>query len=203
MKRLDQSRRRVRIPGSERKRIILERAMELFARRGFHGISIEEIAKASKISKPVLYDHFHSKHDLYFQVSREIRERLLVVGKRAIVSQQGLASRVRAGVEAFFVFAEKNPAAIRILLSPYQDDKRLCRAIQGIHGEATASITKMILDAGVTVPENEMGIEQLKIQAEFVKQGLHALAEWRTQHPSVSRDTVVDAISKLICSGLD
>jgi AcrR family transcriptional regulator len=203
MKRFDKSRRQVRIPGSERKRIILEQAMELFARRGFHGISIEEIAKASKISKPVLYDHFHSKHDLYFQVSKEIRERLLVVGRQAIVSQQSLASRIRAGVEGFFVFAEKNPAAIRFLLLPYPDEKRLCRAIQVIHDEATASIMKMILDAGVRVPENEVGIEQLKIQMEFVKQGLHALAEWRSQHPSVSRDAIVDAISKLICSGLD
>jgi len=203
MKRFDKSRRRLRIPGNQRKRIILEQAMELFARRGFHGISIEEIAKASKISKPVLYDHFHSKHDLYLQVSREIRERLLMVGKQVIMSQQSLVARIRAGVEAFFVFAEENPAAIRILLLPYQDEKKLCRAIQVIQDEATASIMKMILDAGVRVPDNDVGIEQLKIQVEFIKQGLHALAEWRIQHPSVSRDAIVAAISKLICSGLD
>jgi AcrR family transcriptional regulator len=200
MKRPTNAIRQVRISGSERKRIILEQALELFASRGFHGVSVDEIATASKITKPVLYDHFASKQDLYIQVSKEIRERLLSAGSAVIMPPRSLAARIRAGVEAFFVFAEANPATIRVLLSPPRDEKKLYRAIQTIQDEATDSIMKMMLAAGVRAPDDEAGIEQLKIQVEFIKQGLHALAEWRMQHAAVQRDLVVDAVSKLIQS---
>jgi AcrR family transcriptional regulator len=193
---------RKRVSGQQRKRIILEQALALFARRGFHGVSVDEIAAAAGITKPVLYDHFSSKHDLYIQVCRHIRESLLEAGRDVIRPPRSMAARIRAGVEAFFLYAEKHPAAIRILLSPPRDDKKLYRTIQAIQDEATASIMNMILAAGVRAPENEAGREQLRIQVEFLKQGLHALAEWRTEHPDASRDSVVDAVSKLIRSGL-
>jgi AcrR family transcriptional regulator len=190
--------RQIRVSGSERKRIILEQALELFASRGFHGVSVDEIAAASKVTKPVLYDHFASKQDLYIQVSKEIRERLLSAGSAVIMPPRSLAARIRAGVEAFFVFAEENPAAIRVLLSPPRDEKKLYRTIQTIQDEASESIMNMMFAAGVRVPQDKAEIEQLKIQVEFIKQGLHALAEWRMQHAGVPRDLVVDAVSNLI-----
>ncbi|HEY1216234.1 MAG TPA: TetR/AcrR family transcriptional regulator [Bryobacteraceae bacterium] len=200
MKRVPSVTRQVRVSGSERKRIILEQALELFASRGFHGVSVDEIAAASKITKPVLYDHFASKQDLYIQVSKEIRERLLAAGGAVIMPPRSLAARIRAGVEAFFVFAEENPAAIRVLLSPPRSEKKLYRAIQTIQDEASESIMNMMFAAGVRVPDDKVGIEQLKIQVEFIKQGLHPLAEWRMQHTEVPRDLVVDAVSNLIRS---
>jgi AcrR family transcriptional regulator len=193
---------RTRVPGSERKRIILEQALELFADRGFHGVSVAEIASAASITKPVLYDHFSSKQDLYIQVSRGIRERLLAAGRAVTQPPRSLAERIRAGVEAFFVFAEENPAAIRILLSPPRDEKKLYRAIQAIQEEATISIMKMLFALGLRVPDNEADARQLRIQVEFIKQGLHALGEWRTCHAATPRDLVVDAISRLIRAGL-
>jgi AcrR family transcriptional regulator len=202
MKRAKNARSRTRVPGSERKRIILEQALELFADRGFHAVSVDEIASASGITKPVLYDHFSSKQDLYIQVSREIRERLLAAGRDVIQRPHNLAERIRIGVEAFFVFAEENPAAIRILLSPPKDEKKLYRAIQALQDEATASIMKMVLASGLRVPNNQGGARRLRIQVEFIKQGLHALAEWRTYHAATPRDEVVDAISQLIRAGL-
>jgi AcrR family transcriptional regulator len=202
MKRAKNARSRTRVPGSERKRIILEQALELFADRGFHAVSVDEIAFASGITKPVLYDHFSSKQDLYIQVSREIRERLLAAGRDVIQRPHNLAERIRIGVEAFFVFAEANPAAIRILLSPPKDEKKLYRAIQALQDEATASIMKMVLASGLRVPNNQGGARRLRIQVEFIKQGLHALAEWRTYHAATPRDEVVDAISQLIRAGL-
>jgi hypothetical protein len=118
------------------------------------------------------------------------------------IPAQDLAVRIRAGVEAFFLFAEENPAAILILLSPPRSEKKLYQTLQTIQDEATQSITQMILGPGVQVRETDSDFEQLKIQVEFIKQGLHALAECRTQHPEISRGSAVDAVSTLICSGL-
>jgi hypothetical protein len=75
-------------------------------------------------------------------------------------------------------------------------------ASQVLQDEATASLMKMVLAAGVPAPINDADTAKLKLQVEFIKRGLHALGEWRTQHPSVPRDVVVDAISDLIRAGL-
>jgi hypothetical protein len=71
-----------------------------------------------------------------------------------------------------------------------------------IQDEATAAIMKMMLAAGLKASDEEPRATQLKIQVEFGKQGLHALAEWRIQHTTVPRDVVIEALTKLICSGL-
>jgi AcrR family transcriptional regulator len=196
------AKRQARLAGSERKRIILEEAIALFASRGFHGVSLDQIAAAAKVTKPVLYDHFSSKQSLYIELSITIRDRLLAAGKDVVLLSRTFRGRVRAGVEAFFSFAEKNPAAIRILLAPPRDSEKIYRAVLEIQEEATVSIMQMMLAAGVKMPEKESGRIQLKIQAEFIKRGLHALAEWRTQNTAVSRDVVINAVTTLICSGL-
>jgi AcrR family transcriptional regulator len=171
MNRPKAAKRQVRLPGRERKRIILEKAVALFASRGFHGVSIDQIAAGAGITKPVLYDHFSSKQSLYIGVSKAIRDRLLAAGSDVVMLPRSFPDRVWAGIEAFFVFAEKNPAAIRILLSPPRDEKKLYRAIQALQDEATTAIMKMMLAAGVQRPETELRTTELKIQAEFVKRG--------------------------------
>jgi AcrR family transcriptional regulator len=196
------SKRQRRLRAPERRRIILEQAMELFSNQGFDGVSIDEIAAASGITKPVLYDHFTSKEDLYLQICREIRDRLLRSGGQGIVPAQTLSARIRAGVEAFFVFAETNPAAIRILLSPPRNPAKLYRAIVLVQDQATLRIMKMLLAAGVSTPRGAHATQELAVQVEFIKRGLHALGQWRVEHPAVSRNVIVDAIAKMIRSGL-
>src|SRR5262249_14406602 len=159
---MSKPKRQVRVAGSERRRIILGRALELFSARGFHGTSMADIAVASNITKPVLYDHFSSKEDLYIEVCKEIRERLLAAGAQ-VMTDCDPPARIRAGVEAFFTFAEKDPAAIRILLSPPRDEKRLYRAIQQIQDHATQAITGMFLAIGVPAPKDEAAAQRLTI----------------------------------------
>ena len=55
----------VRLPGPERKDSILNAAQRLFAEKGFHGVSIDEIARQVDVSPSILYRHFKSKQVLY------------------------------------------------------------------------------------------------------------------------------------------
>src|SRR5215510_4025261 len=57
--------KRKRLTAVERRAVIAAAATEVFAERGYHGASIEEIAKRSEVTPPVVYDHFASKQDLY------------------------------------------------------------------------------------------------------------------------------------------
>lgn len=60
-----------RLSGPARKATILDAAKVLFAEKGFHGVSIDEISRAVRVSPAILYRHFDSKHDLYEAVIGE------------------------------------------------------------------------------------------------------------------------------------
>ncbi|MPY86189.1 MAG: TetR family transcriptional regulator, partial [Actinophytocola sp.] len=63
--------------GKQRREQLLDIGRALFAERGFDGTSIEEIANRAGVSKPVVYEHFHSKEGLYaVVVDREMEELL-------------------------------------------------------------------------------------------------------------------------------
>src|ERR1700712_3017258 len=62
---------RKRLPASERRALILEVARRLFARNGFHGTGMTEIAAAAGCSEPIIYKHFASKQALFAAVIEE------------------------------------------------------------------------------------------------------------------------------------
>src|SRR6476469_8330062 len=79
----------MRLPAEQRRTQLLGVAVEIFAERGFHATSMDDIAEAAGVTKPVLYQHFPSKRALYREllddVDRQLTERLVVatIGRSA------------------------------------------------------------------------------------------------------------------------
>ncbi len=105
----------MRLPAEQRRSQLLEVATELFAERGFHATSMEDIADGAGVTKPVLYQHFPSKRALYREllddVDRQLTDRLL----EATASVATGRERVQAGFAAYFRFVTGNRAAFRLL----------------------------------------------------------------------------------------
>src|SRR5579859_968905 len=66
-----------RLPRPERRRQLLEAALEVFVARGYHAAAMDEIAERAGVSKPVLYQHFPGKQELYLALLDESVERLI------------------------------------------------------------------------------------------------------------------------------
>jgi len=66
-----------RLPANARREQILDVALVVFATNGFHGASMNDVADAVGVTKPVLYQHFDSKRDLYQALIDEVGNRLL------------------------------------------------------------------------------------------------------------------------------
>ena len=62
-----------RLPAARRRRQLLDVALELFAARGYHTTSMNDIAEAAGVTKPVLYQHFRSKRELYLELLEDVR----------------------------------------------------------------------------------------------------------------------------------
>src|SRR5437764_485619 len=64
-----------RLPAVQRRRQLLDVSLEVFAGRGFHAASMAEVAQAAGVTKPVLYQHFGSKRELYLELLDDVGQR--------------------------------------------------------------------------------------------------------------------------------
>jgi AcrR family transcriptional regulator len=186
-----------RLRGPERRTLILAAALAEFARSGYEGASMDAIAVASGISKPVLYDHFPSKQHMFGAVLETVREQLLAQGSEAALLPEDDEHRFRTAIAGFFSFVKDNPDAIKVLLLvPYGAHESL-EASRAVQKGASAGIAKFLtpLLRGQTP-------QDIEVAAEFLKRGLHALAEWWLGHPEVSITHMIELGVALSWSGI-
>ena len=86
----------------------------MFGRHGYHQTSMSALAAEAGVTKPVLYQHFASKHDLFAEVLAETGDRLMRAIEASEVEETP-RRRVEAGFRSFFRFFEEQPAAFDVL----------------------------------------------------------------------------------------
>lgn len=107
--------RATRLPREERRQQVLGAALAVFSSAGYHAASMEEIAERAGVSKPVLYQHFPGKLDLYLELLDAGVEELLAAARKALGSTTDNATRVTAMVSAYFRFVEEPGGAFRLV----------------------------------------------------------------------------------------
>ena len=106
---------RIRLPRDERRAQLLVAALEIFTVAGYHSAAMDEIAERAGVSKPVLYQHFPSKLELYLAVLDINIEFLVTQIHQAIASSTENDSRVRATVDAYYSFIDNGGESYRLL----------------------------------------------------------------------------------------
>src|SRR5262245_58762369 len=93
-----------RLRAAERRQQLLDVALTAFADQGFHLTSMNELAEAAGVTKPVLYQHFGSKRELYLEVLRAVASRMISDVGKAIAAADGPRQQVEAGFGAYFAW---------------------------------------------------------------------------------------------------
>ena len=104
-----------RLPRQARRRQLLGAAQEVFVAQGYHAAAMDEIAERAEVSKPVLYQHFPGKLDLYLALLDESVEALTDTIRNALASTTDNKQRVSATFEAFFGFVASTGEAFRLV----------------------------------------------------------------------------------------
>ena len=99
-------------PVTPRRQQILDIAADLFAARGFHGVSVAELGSACGISGPALYKHFESKDAMLAEMLVSISETLLAEGRSRVDGADGPREALEALVEWHIQFAIEHRALI-------------------------------------------------------------------------------------------
>ena len=190
------SRVRKRLSNADRRQSILDAAVLSFAAEGYDATSMDRIAVRAKISKPVLYDHFSSKLDLYLAVLEHIRDGLIAKGNEISRAIDDREERFRRGVNAFLVFVKQQPDAARVFCRCERRTKadQIWRKVQIV---ASMGISRLLVPYLADRPP-----WQLHAATEFIKVGLHAVGQWWLENPGPSREELVDAVMKIVWAGI-
>src|SRR6266536_1925777 len=106
-----------RLPAAVRRAQLLDVARRVFGRDGYRGASMESIAEAAGVTKPVLYQHFPSKHALYGSLLELELGQLTTDLERAFALADGNQQRLRLGFGAYLDFVEAHEDAFRLLFT--------------------------------------------------------------------------------------
>ncbi|CAB4763699.1 MAG: TetR family transcriptional regulator [Actinobacteria bacterium] len=147
-----------RLPRDERRAQLLVAALEVFTASGYHSAAMDEIADRAKVSKPVLYQHFPSKLDLYLAVLDLHIDSLVFAIQKAIASNQENSSRVAATVDAYFGFIDSEGEAFRLLFeSDMNLEPQVRERLNRMTYDCAAAVSAIIsIDTGLGKEESMM-----------------------------------------------
>ena len=138
-----------RLPAEQRRRQLLDVACGVFATHGFHATSMDDIAAAAGVTKPVLYQHFPSKRALYLELLEDVGHDLLSRLAEATGAATTGRERVEAGFAAYFRFVTGNEAAFRVLFgAAARNDAEFAEIVDRVLDETADAISLLIAIEG-------------------------------------------------------
>jgi AcrR family transcriptional regulator len=197
---------RKRLTAEQRREGILRAALEVFAERGYHASSIDDIARSAGISKALIYEHFASKEELHVRLLEENARELLERLGQVIAGKELAAARLEAGVDAFFRFVEERRGAWRILFREVTDPGT-ARVLERIVDQVTEVVAALIAEdpGSRSLPgESERLREQsIRMLAQMLVGAVQSLANWWADNQRVPRERLVELAMDFAWLGLD
>jgi AcrR family transcriptional regulator len=134
-----------RLNAVARREQLLDVALEVFARAGYHGASMNDVAEAAGVTKPVLYQHFESKRELYRALLDEVGTRLLAAIGSATAGTTDGREQTELGFQAYFRWVAEDHDAFRLIYgSGARRDEEFNRAVRQVTAGAAAAIAPLI-----------------------------------------------------------
>lgn len=138
-----------RLTAGQRRQQLFKVALELFARRGYRATTMDDIAVAAGVTKPLVYQHFSSKRALYLELVDSIAQELLIAIRGAVMRAEGPRQQVEMGFAAYFRLVINREAEFRLLYGrDHADDNELGRALRTVE-DAIAEAIDPLIDAGL------------------------------------------------------
>jgi AcrR family transcriptional regulator len=177
---------------------LLLAARDVFAEQGYHAAAMDDIAEQAGVSKPVLYQHFPGKLDLYHALLTTYADELVARVQGAIRSSTDNQERAHAAVAAYFDFVAGEGGAYRLV---FESDLRGEPAAAALVSSALNRCIDLVAQAVTT----DAGLDAAR--ARLLAVGLVGLSQitaqyWLDSHQEVPRDEAVALMASLAWRGL-
>jgi AcrR family transcriptional regulator len=184
-----------------RREVIERAASEVFAERGYHGASIDEICRRSGVTPPVLYDHFASKLDLHRRLLERTRNELLELWRTHLGGDEPAEERIPRAIDAWAAYVQEHPYAPRMFFTETTGDPEVETIHRQVQAQATAALGVIVGREAARAPAaDDIPAE---MAAEIMRAGLAGLAIWWSDHPEVPREQIVSTALNVLWVGLE
>jgi AcrR family transcriptional regulator len=190
-------RRRMRAP--ERRAQLLDVARRVFGNSGFHAVSMETVAKEAGVTKPILYDHFPSKKDLYLALIDADLAVLHDKVKEALDSPIGNRERIRASFQAYFDFVDEHAAGFRLLM---QETVGAEDEFRDRVGAVRDRILREVADLIVRESQGKLDRQHAETVALALVGMVETVAQRDPGGPAKRRQAAVDTLVRLAWRGI-
>ncbi|AEF42203.1 TetR/AcrR family transcriptional regulator [Hoyosella subflava] len=192
------ARKNTRLPRGARRAQLLHAASDVFASQGYHAAGMDEIAERAGVSKPVLYQHFPSKLDLYLAVLQAHVEKLISGVRQALRSTTHNKQRLYAAVMAFFDFVDNDTQGYRLI---FQSDALSDPSVQ----ERVEQASEDCIDAVFDLVSHDSGLDPYR--ARMLAVGLVGVSQvnaryWLEANRPISKSDAVETTVTLAWGGL-
>lgn len=188
-----------RMPRQQRRAQVLDAAREVFVALGYHAAGMDDIAEQAGVSKPVLYQHFPSKLDLYLDLLDAGIEQMLAQSDAAVRSTADNKQRVKATMQAYFAFVDDSRGAFRLV---FESDLTNEPAVRDRVDRANLEMARKI----AAVIAEDTGLSEA--QALLLGSGLQGMAQvaarqWLQQEAGrLPREEAAELIAALAWRGI-
>ena len=187
-----------RLPKPARRRQLLGAAQEVFVAQGYHAAAMDEIAERAGVSKPVLYQHFPGKLELYLALLEESAQALTETVRGALASTSDNKQRVTATFTAFFDFVASTGQAFRLVFESDLRNEPAVRARLDATMRDCAEMVSAIIRADAGIGDEE---------AHLLGMGLVGMAHvtatyWLATERAIPKDAAEQLIARLAWRGI-
>ncbi|HVE96730.1 MAG TPA: TetR/AcrR family transcriptional regulator [Pseudonocardiaceae bacterium] len=190
--------RGVRMPRDERRAQLLVAATDVFVNNGYHATVMDDIAEHAGVSKPVLYQHFPGKLELYLALLERHTDELVRRVRGAIEETHDNRQRVLNAVRAYFDFVDGDGGAFRLV---FESDLRNQPAVQAVVERAYTACVAAIAQAVVA----DAGLDTDRawlVAVGVVGVSEHSARYWLSHQREVPKDEAVALTASLAWKGL-
>jgi AcrR family transcriptional regulator len=189
-----------RMPRSARRKQLLAAAQQVFVANGYHAAAMDDIAERAGVSKPVLYQHFPGKLELYLALLDTQTETLARVVQDALDSTDDNRQRIHGVLSAYFNFVDRSDhdGAFRLIFETDLGNEPAVRA----RVEAVAEKTMRAVASTVA---GDTGLDRAR--AELLSTALTGAAQvaarwWLDRDRPVSKDEAIFLLESLLWRGI-
>lgn len=183
---------RKRLPAEQRRALILDAGATLFATRGYEGTTLDDVAAAAGVTKPILYRHFNSKQSLYLALLAKHAEDMPGFVSEAPTTAGGEVD-LHAVLDAWFAYAHANGHGWQMIFRDAGGDEEIAAFRREVRERARGVVAGFVAASGAEIEPAE-----LTAVAELIRAGLAGLVLWWAEHPEVPREVVVAAAVRLL-----
>lgn len=185
------------VPRLEREAQILQAAVEEFGTHGYAMASIVSIAARAGISKPLVYQYFGSKDQLYQRCLTQVADDLIGRIERAMATDDSSLNTSLMTLQAIFEALESYPRAWRLLYDPSLPHLGALRESANRYRARTAALAGIGTERFLRAQGNRSSLDASALTSVWMNI-IHALVTWWIEHPRESADAMLQRCARLM-----